>query len=347
MKNYIYEDGVFSYEGAISVEQNGYSQPWRIDFSRYELFPVLTEDVARLPAGVRLCFHTDAVNISLRLHDIGGRPEKLHQGRNPFLEVFVNGVKHQDLPYALEGGFYPLNPLPEGAKDVVIWLDNCFPFRLEALGIDEGASIRKLSACENGIRQKRWVHYGSSISHSVQAEGPASTWNALVAQRANLHLTSLGYRGQCMLDPMVGLMIGELEADLITLKIGINLHLGALSDRTFEPCVIGLLMNILEKHPNTPIYIISPIYCKFRDMEYSRNDCGYTLPEMRAVLESVVHKFNRLGYSTVRYLDGLKLYTKEDIENHSDALHPDAEGQYIMANNFYQQVIKEFERGEE
>jgi hypothetical protein len=335
MDSYSYNDNLFSYEGAVSLQhEKNWTAPWRIDYDRFELYPNLTEDAGRLCAGIRLSFATTAQNIALDLADMGERPIKLNPNRIPTLDVFVDGCKNQQISYELSGGVVYFKPLEEGLKVVEIWLDNCFPFRLKGLYIDKGAHILRV---EN--RKKRWIHYGSSISHLVQAYSPSATWTSIVAQKCNLHLTNLGFRGQCMLDPMVGHMIKELPADYITLKIGINLHEGALSQRTFEPCAIGLIHTIREKHKNTPIFIISPIYCVFRDMEFKKNDCGYTLPEMRSILEGIVEKFARYGDKNIYYVDGLKIFNKEEMEQHSEGLHPFAEGQFILAEHFIENVF--------
>lgn len=58
----------------------------------------------------------------------------------------------------------------------------------------------------------RWVHYGSSISQSAEAEGPTETWPAATAKTAQLNLTGLGFAGNAMLDPFVARTIRNLPA---------------------------------------------------------------------------------------------------------------------------------------
>ena len=59
---------------------------------------------------------------------------------------------------------------------------------------------------------------------------------------------------------MVGRMIRDLPADLIGLKLGINMMSGSCNDRTFRAAAIGLIQTIRDGHADTPMAVVSPIY---------------------------------------------------------------------------------------
>jgi hypothetical protein len=79
-----------------------------------------------------------------------------------------------------------------------------------------------------------------------------------VVRRRGLHLTSLGFGGQCHLDAMMGRVIADLPADYITLKLGINTIGGSHSARTYPAAIVGLVQIIRDKHPDTPMALVSP-----------------------------------------------------------------------------------------
>ena len=69
----------------------------------------------------------------------------------------------------------------------------------------------------------RWLHHGSSISHGSIATHPTETWPVVAARLAGLDLVNLGLGGSALLDPFVARTIRDTPADLISLKLGINL----------------------------------------------------------------------------------------------------------------------------
>jgi hypothetical protein len=83
-----------------------------------------------------------------------------------------------------------------------------------------------------------WVHYGSSISQGSNAAGPSTTWAALAAAAGGVDLVNLGFSGGMMLDSFVARAIRDRPADLISIKIGINIVGGdAMRRRAFGPAV--------------------------------------------------------------------------------------------------------------
>ena len=81
-----------------------------------------------------------------------------------------------------------------------------------------------------------------------------------------MDLVNLGFGGSALLDPFVARVIRETPADLISLKIGINLvNTDLMRLRAFVPAVHGFLDSIREGHPDTPLLVISPIACPMHE----------------------------------------------------------------------------------
>ncbi len=324
MPNYNFEDGRCTFEGAVSVETGpGWAMPWRLPWPERAFYPVLAGDTAQTPSGVRLTFVTDACRIGLRL---------LEPAEGMKLDLLVDGGLVETRTVAASDSLVQFNPLPAGLKQIEIWLDPRFPFRLAEVSVEPGAGLARTAPA-----QRRWVHYGSSISHSKAAGSPSTLWTGLVAQRLNLHLTNLGFSGQCKLDPMIGRLIRDLPADFITLKLGINIYSGDLTERTFGPCAIGLIRLIREKHPETPLAVISPIYSPPR--EEVKGGSGLSLRELREVLAGIVTAFREHGDRRIHYVDGLRIFGPQDAGHLPDELHPDAGGQYIIAEQIIREVF--------
>ena len=226
-------------------------QPWRLPLAQRELFEPSLIKRGAAPAGVRLVLVSDTSTVTLEVAapDIAGDPPWV-------FDLLVDGQLHQRVAPPDDAEFIRFEAIPDGRHLLELYLPSQYvPVVLRGLQIDDGAQVL---ASED--QRRRIVFYGSSITHCRHAAGPSETWPALVARQAGLHLTCLGYGGQCHLDPMVGRMVRDLPADLIGLKLGINMMSGSYNDRTFRAAAIGLIKTIRDGHADTPMAVVSPIY---------------------------------------------------------------------------------------
>ena len=111
-----------------------------------------------------------------------------------------------------------------------------------------------------------WLHHGSSISHGSNADSPTATWPALAAAAGGVELVNLGLAGSALLDPFTARTMRETEADVISLKIGINLtNHDLMRRRAFGPAVHGFLERSARGHPTTPLLVVSPLLCPMHE----------------------------------------------------------------------------------
>ncbi|WP_240420791.1 SGNH/GDSL hydrolase family protein [Paenibacillus periandrae] len=212
-------------------------------------------------------------------------------------------------------------------KRVEIYFSQKAAVIVKALQIDDGASAAPLQN-----NQPRWVTYGSSITQCSAAESPAQTWPAIVARNKGWDLTCMGFGGQCHLEPMVARVIRDLPADVISMCLGINvMGRNSLNIRTFRSAIIGMVSIIREKHVNTPLFLISPIYCPHRETD--ENLVGMNLITMREEIQEAVNILISYGDSNLIYVDGLDIFGEAFADKLPDHLHPNAEGYKIMADH--------------
>jgi hypothetical protein len=209
----------------------------------------------------------------------------------------------------------------------------------------------------------RWVHHGSSISHGYRAESATGTWPVVAALEGGVALTNLGFSGSAMLDPFTARTIRDHPADLISLKIGINLVNGdAMRMRAFRPAVDGFLDTIREGHPSTPIVVVSPIYCQpvesaagptvqdpTRSYEWSiaggtEADVAVgklSLGAIRSALAELVQR-RAAADPNLSYVDGLRLYGADDCARMPlpDNLHPGPDVQRLIGERFADLVLR-------
>jgi hypothetical protein len=324
------------------------------------------EFMANMPSGVRLTFRSDTRAFELDVHEMGVQM-KGETRRPMLLELYVdaafamnrtleNGptvvIDRSTMPPKIEmipgeASTLQFTDLAAGMKTVEIWLPQNGSVELRGLRIEAGAEIERTE-----VTRPRWVHYGSSISHGMEASGPSHTWPGTAARIAGLHLTNLGVAGQCQLDPGVARVIRDGAFDLISLKLGVNvINLDTMRDRVFGPAVHGFLDTIREGKPKTPILLVSPVICPSaedhpgptipvkggiwvppRGPELSYG--ALSLRRIREMLEWIVAARRLEGDTNLHYLNGLELFGPDDVRDLPDGLHPNAAGLVRMGERF-------------
>ncbi len=324
------DDPRLSWHGSVSLQRTAaWVMPWRIPYREQALFPPDAfaasdqQSRAAMPAGVRLAFHSDTTLVAGRI---------VAQPQASPLDLCCDGQVQGSVALAGQEQFR-FADLPPGEKLIELWLPQYGEFRLRSLELSAGASVVPYAD-----PRPRWVTYGSSITHCRTAARPTETWPALVARASGLNLTCLGYGGNCHLEPMVARMIRDRPADVLSMKVGINIHNhSSLSARTFRPAIIGFVRIIREQHPDVPFAVVSPIYAAWRETQ--PNAVGFTIAAMREEVAAAVAVLRAQGDRHLRYVDGLEVFGPEHAHLLPDDLHPSAEGYQVLARNFLRVVM--------
>ncbi len=314
------------------------------------------------PAGVRVSFRTRATAVELdalatrrSYAGLPSRPPGVYDllvdgrlagragvpgGNTLTVDMATGTTDHRPGPV----GTVSFTGLPGTVKDVEIWLPHNEATELVALRTD--APVEPV----DGGGRPVWLHHGSSISHGSDAAGPSTTWPAVAAAHGGVELINLGLSGSALLDPFTARTLRDTPADLISVKIGINLvNTDVMRLRAFIPAVHGFLDTVRDGHPQTPLLVVSPIYCPIHedtpgpgafDLDALRD--GQVLfvatgdPAGRAagqltlrVIRDELARIVRQRAATdphLHHVDGLDLYGAADFAELPlpDRLHPDA-----------------------
>jgi len=324
------------FEGAVSVEEGpGWLKPWRLPEQKRTLFPTPGDGLlmrAQMASSVRLRFATDSPTVTLRFLPLDAILAACEREAVTF-DVTIDGDICATADVAAGGTEAVFTGLPVGWKTVELWLPPEIPICVTELCLEAGGAC----SVPDDPRPK-WLTYGSSLTHCVRANSTSRTWPAMVARRRGLNLTSMGFGGQCCLDPMVGMVIRDQPADVITLKLGINCIGGALGPRTFPSAVLGLVAIIREKQPSTPIGLVSPI--GYPPHETAPSVLNYTIGQMREDIADVRERLVADGDRNLFYYDGLGVFSLDLIAQYTtDQCHPNGDGIEVMADNFDRTVM--------
>jgi hypothetical protein len=320
------------------------------------------------PSGVRVVLATSARTVSLVTHPLrvayrgADRPRgavDLVLDGEPVASSVLDGGDLIEVD--LGTGATELRPgpphtttfdgLPAGDKLVELWLPHN-----ESVEVVELRSDAPVAPVEPSGRV--WLHHGSSISHGSNASTPTQIWPALAARLGGVQLRNLGLGGSALVDPFLARVIRDAPADLISVKLGINVvNLDGMRLRTFVPAVHGFLDTIRDGHPTTPLVLASPIFCGIHEdtpgpgaidpdtlgtgqvrfvatgRSEEQQQGKLTLKVIRDALAAVVE---RRGDPNLHYLDGTTLYGADDAVEHPlpDALHPDTATHRLIGERF-------------
>ncbi|OLL31449.1 lipase [Burkholderia sp. SRS-W-2-2016] len=324
------------------------------------------------PSGVRVVFRTQATDIELDVvptryvyAGIPPRPAGVYDllidgllvrqsrasgGDTVTIDMATGTASKQSGPFDT----LRFTGLPGHDKRVEIWLPYNETTELVAL-----RSNARVEAVVNDGR-KIWLHHGSSISHGSNGDSPTSIWPALAASVGEVELINLGFGGSALLDPFTARTMRDTAADMISVKIGINLvNTDLMRLRAFTPAMHGFLDTIREGHPTTPLLVISPIYCPIH--EHTPGPGAFDMDALaagkisfRATGDPAECKAGKLTLTVIRkelqrivrqratndpqllYLDGLELYGQQDFDELPlpDQLHPDGPAHRRIGERF-------------
>ncbi|WP_330174476.1 lipase [Streptomyces sp. NBC_01498] len=324
------------------------------------------------PSGVRLVFRTRATAVELETLPT----KRVYAGAPPrpdgLYDLLVDGLPAgrgtvaggNVLTLDMTAGTADMRPGPTGTlrfdglpareKDVESWLPHNETTELVALRTD--APVGPVPDRGRPV----WLHHGSSISQGSDAASPTTTWPALAASLGGVDLMNLGLSGSALLDPFTARAMRDTPADLISVKIGINLvNTDLMRLRAFTAAVHGFLDTLRDGHPTTPLLVVSPTWCRIHETAP-----GPSLPDFsgmsegrlcfRAAGDPAEVASGKLTLSVVRdelarivtgrapddpylrYLDGRELYGERDYAELPlpDELHPDAAAHRRIGERF-------------
>ena len=360
-------DAHIAIEGAVgTVATEEHMTLRRLDDRWRHEFPVEVDFLAESPSGVRLAFRTDSSTVGLEFLATMLQTNE-EPARPSIFDLVVDGelvasqtsrggntlVLDREDPTVFElvpGDVATVHFDLSGRDDqrVELWLPSATVLRVHSLLLDDGAVLTPAPS-----DQPRWVHHGSSISHCMEAHGGAQVWPAVAARLGDLHLTNLGLGGQCQLDQFTARTMRELPADVLSLKVGINLvNAASMSIRTFPSALHGFLDTVREGHPDTPFLVVSPIICPVHEdmagptgpgtgplvsalgTEVTKAQGALTLRRVRRIVEEVVAVRRGAGDANLHHLDGLAIFGPDDVDDLPDGLHPNGAGYVRMGERF-------------
>ena len=286
----------------------------------------------KVTTGVELRFKIKSGIAKITLKNAGEpfTATKIYQYRGSILDSW------QNYSFSVSGGEEKTREISNhGENELLIKVTEAadYPFSPKVIRLVLNSTNLRFVKIEGDIEppspedlpKKKYLAYGSSITHGSQCYAPATTFVSKVASHFKADALNKGLAGNCRLETAVADEIAEMgkrgEWDFCTLCLGINVSNIPAED--FRQKVRYMLERVVKSNPEKPIFAISPIYSR-DDMVGKTN-----LSTFRTVVSEEVE---RVGCENLHYINGLLLLGGPEGLS-GDLVHPSPDGAEIIANN--------------
>ena len=273
--------------------------------------------------GARMRWRTDSATVSVRL-----RYSQRHMGaaRNSVGVFRVDGRSEAGWtftrPAAGESELSVRLPAPTGGG----WHDYemIFPYAdsVDVLGVEVSEGANWASAAARPAT--RYVAFGDSVTHGFTATEVTKSYAFRVAERNDWELVNLGIGGRGTHGPD-GAFLAGMKADVISVLIGVNDWQAGAELENFRANYAQLVSGLREGHPNTPVYLITPLWVP---PTWTPTTARYPLEDYRAIIREVVAERADLGLIVI---EGPALIDHDAALFDRIAVHPNNSGFAQMA----------------
>ncbi len=314
--------------------QENHGEFWRLPARTQDTFPKEVWNLSLDPTGGRIRFRTDSSTVALRLewpHPPGMR--NMHSFGQSGVDLYVRNtywgtaVPDKD---AAPGKVYEhvyFKGQPRVMRDITIYLALYSPVKVLEIGLDKNAALE--SAAPFAVAGPL-VFYGTSITQGGCASRPGMSYQAILGRGLNLNHVNLGFSGNGRGEAALAHAVAGIDAAVFVLDFAQNnTDVDSLS-QVYDP-FIGILR---ERHPDTPIVAITPIYAASEVTGSQRNE------QMRALIRKVVSRRIAAGDTHLQLVEGTDLLGPSRVDGLVDGTHPNDLGFQWMADGLAERLRK-------
>src|SRR5215467_10159912 len=217
-------------------------------------------DLAQSPSGGRIRFRTNSATLAIRLE----YPEppsmsNMHAFGQTGVDLYADGVyrgtavagRDAKPGATMEHVYYKQQPAAD--REITLYLPLYMGVKVLGIGLDPEARIERPRPFALG---KPVVFYGTSITQGGCASRSGMSYQAILGRTLNIDFVNLGFSGNGMGEPEVARTVAQIDASCFVLDFAQNNRTLESVAKVYAP----FIETLREKHPQTPILAITPIY---------------------------------------------------------------------------------------
>ena len=282
-------------------------------------------------AGIQLFFRTDSSTLYLRTAVTKGSASDHFS-----FDLFVNGThidsldnfshlesfgKTDKVSYTL-GSYDKVFSLGPGEKDVCLYFPWSVATAVEALSLDDGASLIPM------IPEKKLLVYGDSITHGNTTRYTCNHYIPRLAQAMNVQVRNKAIAGTTSFPEMVQLE-SPFDPDYVLVAYGSN-DWDRHEEAFFAENYRNMMQTIADKYPQAQVFVITPIWRADQDTRQRKmGDLATIEKNILAITEN---------FPNVTVIPGVDL-VPHDLKYYADSgLHPNDEGYGFYFQNLWPKI---------
>ena len=318
----------------IPAEGGGYHMS-RMSAAARDAMSESGKDTALCPAGVEIRFVLNSGTAKIKLRSNNQRKlmvcyGAMHRGANPDIDYYGKDETVVEIgPFADQKKLHKLTELCgyEYSADVIrVILE---PFGQDVL-VDLEGDVRPPRPDE--VPQKRFMMYGSSITHGSFAMTHNNSYVYQLARHLGYDGYNLGFGGSCLLEKEVcdylaeqGSAVNDRTWDFAIFELGVN-TLSRMDHEEFASRAKYLFDVMAEKNPDKKLFV-TDIYFHLDEL----SDNGFT-ETRRMMLRRELE-----GRKNIVFIPGRELLTGARGLS-PDGIHPNIDGVREIADNWYKLI---------
>lgn len=274
-------------------------------------------------AGVRVRFETDSPYVAVRIkhgdYNFGSpNASKIaHSGIDLYFIKCGKQVYHSSFtpPLDTENGYEGIKYLPDGLKQITLYLPILSEVYALEVGIKENSSLNRHPDYKT---EKPVVFYGSSITQGIAASRPGNIYESMISRNLDCNFVDLGFSGSCKGETALAEYISELEMSAFVFDYDHN----APDVRHLENTHEAFYKIIRNAQHELPIIFVTRPEPELSEDTQAR----------RAVIARTFLNARDNGDKNVYLIDGRTFFGNIGISDcTADGTHPNDLGMYFMS----------------
>ncbi len=197
------------------------------------------------------------------------------------------------------------------------------------LELDPQASLEPFQSS----RTLRYLAYGDSVTQGFSASRIDKTYPYLLAKDQNWEALNLGMAGRAS-TASDGAVVGGIQADIITVLMGVNNWQGGTPLAQYRSQMVGFLTLLRAQQPDVPVYLITPLWV---DPAWNPPNAILELESYRVTLRDIA---SQLQDNNLQIIEGPSLIDPENKYFNSVAVHPNDAGFAMLAQRLEDAIKK-------
>ena len=182
----------------------------------------------------------------------------------------------------------------------------------------------------NELPEKKWLAYGSSITHGCWTDDTSNSYIQVAARMLGVDVMCKGMSGSCKCEREMANYIKQADWDFATFELGVNMYNNKTKE--FKKRVHYLINEVYKANPDKKIFVITPFPSVF-GFGLDKDSVDKHIDYVKILNETV----EEIKSENVILIKGEEIL-KDNSYLCYDLLHPSEYGHQRMGENLYEKL---------